>query len=741
MLRKIILPVVAVVVVIAIVVVIVSIRGESPTPPPPPDTRTTGPWVDAILITEGTPAAAVLKLQTNDIDIWWTLPIAAPDLFETVMGQPDVQYDLSYGSFTDLMFNVAGPYFHDGTFNPFSDAEIREAFNWLIDRDYLIGEFLGGMGTPIYALEGRAFPEHNRYLDIFEAIEDYYAHDPDKAKGIIHDRMVALGAELVEGTWHYNDEEIEIKFVIRTDLFPPLFPAGGEYIAALMEWVGFKVDRMLVPFETALSLWKSDDPFAGTYHAAIGGWALSAVSRDQGGSFYTTDTRFVTPWPRWQSLNPPTEYLEVAKRLYDRDYETLDEREELFEQALWMRMEFSPRILLADIAGANPWRRNLEVRTDLSSGFGRATAQTIHFVDEDDEPITGGTVRGEQYLVLIDPWNPVDGSPAVADLNIFQNMLQESGLMADGRDGLLHPWRIESAAVTVKEGLPVTKAHDWVTLDFAADIQAPSDAWIDWDAVTQRFITVGEKMDVESPYYDENFDPSAHVKSVVYYPAGFYDVPMHDGSTLSLADLIMSWIMRFDRAKPESSIYDEAQVSRLEAFMANFRGVKIVSEDPLIIESYSRQWFLDAELNVATWFPTYGPYEQFAPWHVIAIGKLAETDLALAWSPTKATMLQVEWMDYTKGPSLDILRGYLDAAIADTYIPYQPTLGDYITPDEAAERYANLGAWDEEVNHLWTTTAPFYLYRVHPVAGIIELRRFEDHPDPIDRWMFLLEDL
>lgn len=39
------------------------------------------------------------------------------------------------------------------------------------------------------------------------------------------------------------------------------------------------------------------------------------------------------------------------------------------------------------------------------------------------------------------------------------------------------------------------------------------------------------------------------------------------------------------------------------------------------------------------------------------------------------------------------------------------------------------------------SAGPFYLYRVHPVAGIIELRRFEDHPDPIDRWMFLLEDL
>jgi len=228
---------------------------------------------------------------------------------------------------------------------------------------------------------------------------------------------------------------------------------------------------------------------------------------------------------------------------------------------------------------------------------------------------------------------------------------------------------------------------------------------------------------------------------VVYYPADFYDVPMHDGSTLSLADIVMGMIIRFDRAKPESAVYDEGEVARLSAFMANFRGVRIVSEDPLIIENYSKQWFLDAERNVSPWFPAYGIYQQFAPWHVITIGKMAEADLALAWSADKAAQQWVEWMDYTKGPSLPILRERLDRAIADSYIPYDPTLSDYITSAQAAERYSNLKDWYGDVGHFWTTSAPFYLYSVRPLEGFIELRRFEEHPDPIDRWMFLLEDL
>jgi len=738
MLKKAILPVVAAIIV---VIVIVSVRGDRPTPPAPPDLRTTGPWVDTIVIRAGSPGTGIMQLEAGDIDIWLMLSVTDPELFETIVEHPDIQYDLNYGHFTELMFNVAGPYFHDGALNPFWDPEIREAFNWLIDRDYFIGEFLGGAGLPIYALDGRAFPEYDRYEDILAAIEDHYLYDPDKAKDIIHDRMVALGAELDGGTWHYNGDVIKIKFIIRTDLYHPLYPIGGEYIAEKMEWVGFEVEKMLRPLSAALAIWQQDDPLAGTYHAVTAGWSITEISRDKGYRFYTSDTKFVRPWARWLALDPPAEYLEMARRLYDRDYETLAEREELFEQALWMRMEFSPQILLADIAGANPYTRSMQVRTDLSSGFGWGVPQTIHFLDDDGSPVIGGTVRGEQYLVLVDPWNPVDGSAAAADLNIFRSILQERGLMPDGREGLLHPWRIESAEVTVKTGLPVTKTHDWLTLDFAPEIQAPADAWIDWDAETQVFITVGEKMDPESPYYDEGFDPSANVKSVVRYPDDFYGVPMHDGSTLSLADLVMSWIIRFDRAKEESAIFDEGEVPRLEAFAAHFRGVKIVSEDPLIIESYSKQWFLDAEANVSTWFPAYGVYNQFAPWHVITIGKLAEADRALVWSTDKAARLNVEWMDYTKGPSLPILRSYLEAAIADNYIPYEPTLGAFITDAEAAERYANLEAWHERMGHFWTTTAPFYLHSVHPVVGTVELRRFEEHLDPIDRWMFLLEDL
>ncbi len=705
---------------------------DDPDPPaPPPPERTTGPWLDRIIIREETSVGAgIAKLQANEIQMWHMLSISDPALFETISEDPNLKYEFSYGGFTELMFNVAGPYFNDGRLNPFADAQIREAFNWLIDRDYFVGELLGGLGEPIYALAGAAFPEYVRYPDLLGAIEDKYAHDPDKANAIIAERMGALGAELVGGKWHYDEEAVEIKFIIRIDLYRPLYPAGGEYIADLMEAAGFTVDRMLLTGPEAFGIWIPDDPADGTYSAYTGGWGITAIPRDEGGRFYASDTKFLRPWPRWLALDPPEEYLEVAERLYDRDYTTLAERKNLFEQALTLRMEYSPQILLADIGAANPWRAELQVRTDLSYGFGWGVVQTLAYLDEDGNPTPGGDVFMDQYFVLSEPWNPVDGSGASADLAIFRNYLQEGALMVDGRDGLYWPWHASSAAVTIKQGLPVGKTMDWMTLTFAPEIVVPPDAWADWDPVEQRFITVAEK-------YPDGM--TVNRKSVITYPASLWDVPMHDGSTLHIVDFLMSWIMSFDRAKEESPIYDEGDLSRYEAMMRNFRGVKILSVNPLIIESYSNLWYLDAEWNISTWFPSYGIYGQFAPWHVIAVGWMAEADGRLAWSTDKAAKLEREWMDYTKGPSLAWLAGYTEDAIADAFIPYADFLSQYITEEEIVERYQNLRDWYGERGHFWTTTAPFYLHSVSPVAGIIDIRRFEDHPDPIDRWDFLLD--
>ena len=694
-----------------------------------------GAWVDEVIIREEVDtAAAVSKLEAGDIDWWIMLGITDPALFERIMVHPEIDYRFSYGAWAEIMFNTAGPVFRTGVLNPFYYPRIREAMQWLIDRDYIVGELLGGMGAPIYALPGRKFPEYARYGHIIEEIEEYYAHDPARAKEIITREMEAIGAELIDGVWHYEGTKVELRFIIRVDLYEPLFPAAGDYVADLLEELGFAVHRMYLTGPEAFAIWIPRDPLDGDYHLYTGGWGMGVIPRDWGGHFYARDTKHLRPWPRWLALEPPAEYEEVARRLYERDYTTMEEREELFEKALWMGMEFSGQILLADIAGAHPFRHDLNMALNVAGGAGAGWAQTIHF-HEEGEPVPGGTVRAEQYFVFAEPWNPVDGTGASADLVHYRDALTEEGLMLDPRDGLAWPWRIERAEVYAVEGLPIDITHDWLTLEFVPEIRVPPDAWCDWCAVNQVFITCEE-------YWQEHPGrETAKIKSVVYYPENLFDIPMHDGTTLSLADFIMSWIYTFDRAKEESPIFDEAAVPGFKAFMENFRGVRIVQEDPLIIESYTNLWYLDAEWNVSPWWPSYGIYGIFAPWHVMAISWLAEAAKELAYGSEKAELLGVEEMDFTKGPTLPILERYLLQALEEPFIPYEPTLGKYITPEEAIDRYTKLHAWYEEKGHFVVSTAPFYLEAVHPIEKIIHLKRFPDHPDPADRWLFLLEPL
>ncbi|HKI54023.1 MAG TPA: hypothetical protein VJ987_07840, partial [Anaerolineales bacterium] len=100
----------------------------------------------------------------------------------------------------------------------------------------------------------------------------------------------------------------------------------------------------------------------------------------------------------------------------------------------------------------------------------------------------------------------------------------------------------------------------------------------------------------------------------------------------------------------------------------------------------------------------------------------------------KAGALEVEWMSMISGPSLDILKKYLDQAQSEAYIPYAATLGDYITADEASARYAALQDFYAEHNHFWVNTGPFVLDKVFPVEGTLTLKRNENYTDPADKW-------
>jgi len=296
--------------------------------------------------------------------------------------------------------------------------------------------------------------------------------------------------------------------------------------------------------------------------------------------------------------------------------------------------------------------------------------------------------------------------------------------------------------------LPVGKTLDWLDLEFEPEIAVPGDAWVDWDAVNQVFITADEKlamMAAEEPAEGEEAVEvpeyfTARTKSTVVYPADLFEtVKWHDGSYVSLGDFVMGMILTFDQAKEDSAIYDESMVGDFESFMSAFKGFKIASTDPLTIEYYTNTWYLDAEWSVVTLWPDYGFGEM--GWPVATLGIMADAAQELAFSADKADALEVDVIDYSRGPQLEILKAKLDTAIEESYIPYAPTLGQYVTDEEIADRYQNLLDWYRVQGHFWVGTGPYYLDKLFPVEKTITLTRNQEYVDQASRWSIFGEPM
>lgn len=709
----------------------------------------TGAWLDEVIITEEPYVTqAISKLQSDELDVYVSYGLADVSVYEEVLADPDLTLTESSRNCNELTFNPVGPTFNGtGKLNPFSVPEFREAMHWLVDRDYIAEEIWGGLAAPRYTCLASEFTDAAvRFHDIIDDIEATYAHNVTKAEAVITEQMEKLGAVFEEDRWIYNDEPVEIIGLIRTgderrDI--------GDYFAALLEDLGFTVTKTYGTGVQLNTVWLYGDPAAGMWHFYTGGWVHHVAPRDEGRNFgyFYTDLYYDT-MPLYQAYESDPIFYEAAERLWSHNYTSMEERAELFEICLPMSMEDNVRMFLVENKWFSPMREDVRMAADLAGGALTSSmwAYTAHFQDA-QAPISGGTLRIAVPNLLTGPWNPMTDLSWSHDF-IGSVATSDQGLHIDTRDWLFWPGRIERAEVYVQQGLPVSITHDWLILESVPEILVPQDAWADWDATSQEFITVAQKTDPDSPYYDADYNATALRKSVVYYPENIFETPLHDGSTLSVGDFVMTMIVLLDRGKKDSPIYDPDQEASVEAFLSTFKGVRVISaESNLIIETYSDLWCLDAEWNTTTWFPAYGTYDpdnyawtlQPGFWHTIAVGCLAEESMELAFSSEKANTLGVECTDYTKGSSLSVLKSWMDWAAAESYIPYAPTLADYITADEAAERWSNLQNWYADQGHFWVGSGPLYLEGVDPSRRTIDLKRFDDYPDGADRWLFLLE--
>ncbi|MGI6616846.1 MAG: ABC transporter substrate-binding protein [Saccharofermentanales bacterium] len=679
-----------------------------------------GGWLDEVVVSVIDQPSVVAQLNAGAIDVYVN-GFGTNGLAE--LQESGLDYATSNGTYYSIQFNPAE--FASGEYNPFRNRKIREAFNLLIDRNYINQEYYAGGSLLKWFPIMTNFGDYADLVDVCRRLEAEYAYDFDKAATIIRDEVAKEGYELKDGKLEKDGEPLEVVFLIRSD-GDGTRKLWGNYLADQMEKVGFTVVRQEGTGADLGPIWISGDPKAGEWHMYTGGWGASVLSRDQSNIFQemylNTSAQGIGVFKA--NVSDP-EFQDLGDRLYNKDYEDLDERHDMMARALELCLQDSFQVFVVDSKQFVPYVDGVVATTDLAAGVESAqiTPYTLRFADKE-----GGTMRwATQPFLFNGPWNPVLGSNTTCDQGAAR-MTVSYDFIYDPYTGLVHPFFAEKADLTVETGTIIKKTLDWVNLDFADKIVVPEDAWLDWDPVEQKFITSGEK--------NEGAEVTAKVKSVVTFRDDLFDVvKWHDGSDLSMADIIMSFIMVYDRAMEESAIYDEAAVSDYEKFMDKFRGIKIISTDPLTIEGYSDIVYQDAELSAAgagsLWinqFQGQGSFSQFA------MMNSAEAAVELVYTDSKATEKDVEQMSLIGGPSLEILGKHLDKLIEEGTIPYEATLGEYITKEEAVERYKALKAYFDSYGNYWQGTGPYFLKSVDMNGKSLVMAHFADYPDPADRW-------
>lgn len=682
----------------------------------------TGAWVDEVVFREeADPAKATDMMEAGEIQAY-AAGINDPELYRKIQSSRSMQHEISYGSTTELSFNPVGPVFpRSNELNPFHVPAIREAVNWLIDRDHIVEEIYRGLAVAKYLPITGAFPDYARLADVARQLELQYAHNPDKAREVITREMKKLGAELTRDRWQYQGKPVRIVFLIRPDDHQRR--EIGDYVATLLDDLGFVVERQYKTATEASPIWVQGDPADGRWHIYTGGWVTLAIDRDQADNFDFYYTRRGRPDPLWQAYTPEPRFDKVAEQLRNRDFSTLEERNKLMAEALRLSLSDSTRVWIAGSISVWPRRQELLLAADLAGGVSGSYLwpYTLRFADR-----AGGRVHFGSPGMLTEPWNPIAGSNWIYD-NMIMRATQDFATLPDPYTGLYWPQRVKSARVEVQKGLPLAKTHDWVDVNFVTSITVAPEAWVDWDATAGRFITVGEK-------HPEGL--KARSRTVIHYSDDLLVGNWQDGSKLSVADFVFSLAVGFDRAKPESAIFDRSAVPGFETFMRQFRGLRILEKDPLVVEVYNDQLLSDAELVAAS---RASEFYTNVPWHSLALGVLAERERALAFSSSKADQLKVEWMSYIAGPSLAVLDRKLASAVAEVFIPYPKAVGPYISREEALQRYENLRAWRQARGHFWVGRGPFYLHSIHPVEKIVVIRRSETFTDSARKWVRFVE--
>ena len=503
--------------------------GPSATPTAAPVAQATaaprhGGWLDEIDVSVVSQDSVLSQIQAGAINAY-TFGLSSNQL--SALKSSGLSYEPFYGASYSIILNPA-KLKDANSLNPFSDAKIREALNWLVNRDYINQEVYGGGSLPKYLPLTTQLVEYTSVVDVARGIETQYAYNLSKAKQVITAEMTSLGAtQGSDGKWQFKGKPVTLIFLIRPDGDGTRKPMG-DYVANQLESVGFTVDRQYKKSSEAAPIWQQSDPAEGRWELYTSQWGAPGLTRDERNQFqqmYAPDSQQGIQ-PFLSNTGIDSTFQKLSDDLANGNYSTMQQRHDMIAQALPLAMKDSLQIWLIDGLSYAVQQKNVVVSNDVGAGVESSDMNpfNMRFADK-----AGGTLKIGTNDLFTEPWNTIAGSGWGWDSAIYKDtssgsaISAQGGIVGDPFTGLAWPQRIATAEVTVQTGLPVSKTLDWVTLKTADKITPPTDAWVDWDAKAQKFITIADAMKAKTAVDQvkakaQELAGAANLKSIVPAP-------------------------------------------------------------------------------------------------------------------------------------------------------------------------------------------------------------------------------
>ena len=702
----------------------------------------TGAWADRIIWSEQTNAGLALEqIKSAEGDFFmFSLQGGAQkvDAFQS----PDVQTASTFGSVNALLMNPNRQIDDDisggQAMNPFTDAQIREAMQWIVDRNLLNLEVLDGFATQFVVPFHPKEADYFREIETFQQLETDYQGDFARGAAIVDARMTALGAAIdaIDGTWHdaFGDQ-IVITILARLE---DERLAIGQYVGDQLERLGFAVDVLPTPGSQAIPRVYGGAPDDGGWLIYTEGWAfLASVAWDDGQLWVYHDCQFepfcASQNPGIGTFVPAADFDQDSQDLAFGAYGSLAERQQLVRDLtprtlsennyrMWIQAEQAVFPVSSRIQGAvydafgGPWTPLTLKSAKLAPGQPGVSATTG----------VGGDIRVLNYIMFNDAWSPYQSDPWLYD-SIQRSAYGDQGMIVHPTTGLWIDYRVQTAVQTA--GPTGTLAVPSTALYWDVDFNATTG---DVERFGDGFRQVGAGVTAITK-----------VTTTLTNPGKW-----HTGSDINMDDVIYGVASAFRRSYGDVLAHDSLGASSSERFY--FQNIlKGVEFDPVAntVTAYIDYWHVDdKQMAVNGYFYMSGQETNGGapvPWEIQEALLQTVLDDTTAIDQQTAESKGLPQLDLGRNPtSIGAIDDAFATISAANRIPMGldnvPVLGSVITPAEATARYASSQAFRNTYGHWYASNGPFILESINPTFKQTVMVAFRNgYPFSADHWDFL----